>query len=148
MTSRGFLSRSQGATVVPGPSPNSCPSSQSIIYYVSRSPKLEAWLSHEGIATALRPVRAPGYADSDPTFSLSVDEDYDLRLSGLSLPAFCAVHLEWIQYCASRRSQVQPPLPWGCPPPPCSPFPVPVPLALSLPWSGPEPPPHVSLPWV
>ncbi|KAB0407477.1 hypothetical protein E2I00_007649, partial [Balaenoptera physalus] len=44
---------------------------RSIIYYVSRSPKLEAWLSHEGIATALRPVRAPGYADSDPTFSLS-----------------------------------------------------------------------------
>ncbi|XP_036715659.1 pecanex-like protein 3 isoform X10 [Balaenoptera musculus] len=79
--------------------------SKSIIYYVSRSPKLEAWLSHEGIATALRPVRAPGYADSDPTFSLSVDEDYDLRLSGLSLPSFCAVHLEWIQYCASRRGQ-------------------------------------------
>ncbi|XP_028338794.1 pecanex-like protein 3 isoform X4 [Physeter macrocephalus] len=78
---------------------------RSIIYYVSRSPKLEAWLSHEGIATALRPVRAPGYADSDPTFSLSVDEDYDLRLSGLSLPSFCAVHLQWIQYCASRRGQ-------------------------------------------
>lgn len=73
---------------------------------MSRSPKLEAWLGHEGISAALRPVRAPGYADSDPTFSLSVDEDYDLRLSGLSLPSFCAVHLEWIQYCASRRSQV------------------------------------------
>lgn len=124
MTSWGFLSRGQGATVAPGPGPNACPSSQSIIYYVSRSPKLEAWLSHEGIATALRPVRAPGYADSDPTFSLSVDEDYDLRLSGLSLPAFCAVHLEWIQYCASRRSQVQPPLPWGCPP---TPVPLPCP---------------------
>lgn len=91
--------------------------SQSIIYYVSRSPKLEAWLNHEGIVAALRPVRAPGYADSDPTFSLSVDEDYDLRLSGLSLPSFCAVHLEWIQYCASRRGQVRPPLPWGYPTP-------------------------------
>lgn len=98
-------------------------SSQSIIYYVSRSPKLEAWLSHEGIVAALRPVRAPGYADSDPTFSLSVDEDYDLRLSGLSLPSFCAVHLEWIQYCASRRSQVWPPLPWAASSPPWeSPF--------------------------
>ncbi|KAM8971273.1 pecanex-like protein 3 isoform 6-T6 [Sarcophilus harrisii] len=78
---------------------------KSIIYYVSRSPKLEAWLSHEGIGAALRPVRTPGYADSDPTFSLSVDEDYDLRLAGLSLPAFCAVHLDWIQYCAARRGQ-------------------------------------------
>lgn len=93
---------------------------------MSRSPKLEAWLSHEGIATALRPVRAPGYADSDPTFSLSVDEDYDLRLSGLSLPSFCAVHLEWIQYCASRRSQVWPPAPWGCP----------LPLGLPSPRAG------------
>lgn len=112
-----------------GPSPSSalglCPGGshpqtslllQSIIYYVSRSPKLDSWLSHEGIATALRAVRAPGYADSDPTFSLSVDEDYDLRLSGLSLPSFCAVHLEWIQYCASRRGQVGLPLPQGHPP--------------------------------
>lgn len=96
---------------IAGVAPDICPSSQSIIYYVSRSPKLETWLNHEGIAAALRPVRALGYADSDPTFSLSVDEDYDLRLSGLSLPSFCAVHLEWIQYCASRRSQVRLPLP-------------------------------------
>lgn len=111
------------AVLVTGPALMSALSSQSIIYYVSRSPKLEAWLSHEGIAAALRPVRAPGYADSDPTFSLSVDEDYDLRLSGLSLPSFCAVHLEWIQYCASRRSQVWPPLPWAAFSPPWeSPF--------------------------
>lgn len=116
-------------------------SSQSIIYYVSRSPKLEAWLSHEGISAALRPVRAPGYADSDPTFSLSVDEDYDLRLSGLSLPSFCAVHLEWIQYCASRRSQVWPPLPWGCPP--SLPW---MGSSFGLPWSGPWPPSQVPCP--
>lgn len=103
---------------VTGPALMPALSSQSIIYYVSRSPKLEAWLSHEGISAALRPVRVPGYADSDPTFSLSVDEDYDLRLSGLSLPSFCAVHLEWIQYCASRRSQVWPPLPWAAFSPP------------------------------
>lgn len=113
-----------GALLVTGPALMPALSSQSIIYYVNRSPKLEAWLSHEGIAAALRPVRAPGYADSDPTFSLSVDEDYDLRLSGLSLPSFCAVHLEWIQYCASRRSQVWPPLPWAAFSPPWeSPFP-------------------------
>lgn len=113
-----------GALLVTGPALMPALSSQSIIYYVNRSPKLEAWLSHEGIAAALRPVRAPGYADSDPTFSLSVDEDYDLRLSGLSLPSFCAVHLEWIQYCASRRSQVWPPLPWATFSPPWeSPFP-------------------------
>lgn len=122
------------------PSPDACVSSQSIIYYVSRSPKLEAWLSHEGISAALRPVRAPGYADSDPTFSLSVDEDYDLRLSGLSLPSFCAVHLEWIQYCASRRSQVWPPLPWAA-------FSAPgLPLTLSLPWPGSQPQPQPRFP--
>lgn len=94
--------------LLPRASPNPLPSlfPKSIIYYVSRSPKLETWLSHEGIGAALRPVCAPGYADSDPTFSLSVDEDYDLRLAGLSLPAFCAVHLDWIQYCAARRGQV------------------------------------------
>lgn len=116
-------------------------SSQSIIYYVSRSPKLEAWLSHEGITAALRPVRAPGYADSDPTFLLSVDEDYDLRLSGLSLPSFCTAHLEWIQYCASRRGQVRPPPPRGCPPPSLSP--VLTPSALSA-WA-PSPP---QVPWL
>ncbi|KAK2119115.1 Pecanex-like protein 3, partial [Saguinus oedipus] len=51
------------------------------------------------------PRHLPRVLSFNPTFSLSMDEDYDLCLSGLPLPSFCAVHFEWIQYCASRRSQ-------------------------------------------
>ncbi|RXM93203.1 Pecanex-like protein 3 [Acipenser ruthenus] len=78
-----------------------------IIYYVTRSPKLEEWLANETIAEALRPCSVPGYADSDPTFNLNIDEDYDQRLAGITPNAFCSFYLDWIQYCNSRRQEVR-----------------------------------------
>uniref|UniRef100_A0A4W6D4U8 Pecanex-like protein n=1 Tax=Lates calcarifer TaxID=8187 RepID=A0A4W6D4U8_LATCA len=76
---------------------------KSIIYYVSRSSKLEEWLTNETIQEALRPCLGPNYVDSDPTFNLNIDEDYDHRASGITPTSFCMVYLDWIQYCNSRR---------------------------------------------
>uniref|UniRef100_A0A4W5K2E0 Pecanex-like protein n=1 Tax=Hucho hucho TaxID=62062 RepID=A0A4W5K2E0_9TELE len=79
---------------------------KSIVYYVSRSPKLEEWLANEMVQEALRPCLGPTYVDSDPTFNLNIDEDYDHRASGVTPSAFCMVYLDWIQYCNSRRQTV------------------------------------------
>uniref|UniRef100_A0A8C1TND1 Pecanex-like protein n=1 Tax=Cyprinus carpio TaxID=7962 RepID=A0A8C1TND1_CYPCA len=76
---------------------------KSIIYYVIRSPKLEEWLANETLQEALRPCLSPSYMDSDPTFNLNIDEDYDHRASGITPSSFCLVYLEWIKYCNSRR---------------------------------------------
>uniref|UniRef100_UPI00405349CB pecanex-like protein 3 n=1 Tax=Danio rerio TaxID=7955 RepID=UPI00405349CB len=76
---------------------------KSIIYYVSRSSKLEEWLANETVQEALRPCLNPAYVDSDPTFNLNIDEDYDHRASGITPSSFCLVYLEWIKYCNSRR---------------------------------------------
>ncbi|XP_036443405.1 pecanex-like protein 1 [Colossoma macropomum] len=76
---------------------------KSIIYYVSRSPKLEEWLANETVQEALRPCLSASYVDSDPTFNLNIDEDYDHRASGITPTSFCMVYLDWIQYCNSRR---------------------------------------------
>ncbi|CAG00529.1 unnamed protein product, partial [Tetraodon nigroviridis] len=76
---------------------------KSIIYYVNRSSKLEDWLSNEAIQEALRPCLGSNYVDSDPTFNLNIDEDYDHRASGITPASFCMVYLDWIQYCNSRR---------------------------------------------
>uniref|UniRef100_A0A673WLB4 Pecanex-like protein n=1 Tax=Salmo trutta TaxID=8032 RepID=A0A673WLB4_SALTR len=76
---------------------------KSIVYYVSRSPKLEEWLANEMVQEALRPCLGPAYVDSDPTFNLNIDEDYDHRASGVTPSSFCIVYLDWIQYCNSRR---------------------------------------------
>uniref|UniRef100_A0A8C7KZH2 Pecanex-like protein n=1 Tax=Oncorhynchus kisutch TaxID=8019 RepID=A0A8C7KZH2_ONCKI len=76
---------------------------KSIVYYVSRSPKLEEWLANEMVQEALRPCLGPAYVDSDPTFNLNIDEDYDHRASGVTPSSFCVVYLDWIQYCNSRR---------------------------------------------
>ncbi|XP_076024488.1 pecanex-like protein 3 isoform X2 [Genypterus blacodes] len=76
---------------------------KSIIYYVSRSPKLEEWLVNESVQEALRPCQGSNYVDSDPTFNLNIDEDYDHRASGITPSSFCMVYLDWIQYCNSRR---------------------------------------------
>uniref|UniRef100_A0A3Q3EH39 Pecanex-like protein n=1 Tax=Labrus bergylta TaxID=56723 RepID=A0A3Q3EH39_9LABR len=83
---------------------------KSIIYYVSRSSKLEEWLSNETIQEALRPCLGPNYVDSDPTFNLNIDEDYDHRASGITPSSFCMIYLDWIQYCNSRRQTVNSPL--------------------------------------
>lgn len=83
------------------------PSRQSIIFYVACSPKLEEWLGHEGIQEALRPCVSLSYADSDPTFNLNIDEDYDHRMAGITLASFCNIYLDWIQYCAGRREKVR-----------------------------------------
>lgn len=79
---------------------------QSIIYYVSRSSKLEEWLANETVQEALRPCLSASYVDSDPTFNLNIDEDYDHRASGITPTAFCMVYLDWIQYCNSQRQKV------------------------------------------
>ncbi|XP_066574829.1 pecanex-like protein 3 isoform X2 [Amia ocellicauda] len=84
---------------------------KSIIYYVTRSPRLEEWLANEAVQEALRPCHAPGYVDSDPTFNLNIDEDYDHRAAGITPAAFCAVYLDWIRYCNGRR-----PTPVDCEP--------------------------------
>ncbi|XP_072840376.2 pecanex-like protein 3 isoform X2 [Pogona vitticeps] len=78
---------------------------KSIIYYVTCSPKLEEWMGNEGIQEALRPCTSLNYADSDPTFNLNIDEDYDHRMVGITLASFCNVYLDWIQYCAGRREK-------------------------------------------
>ena len=84
-----------------------CLLQQSIIYYVSRSAKMEEWLTNETVQEALRPCLGPNYVDSDPTFNLNIDEDYDHRASGITLSSFCMVYLDWIQYCNSRRQTVR-----------------------------------------
>lgn len=84
-----------------------CVYKQSIIYYVNRSSKMEDWLSNEAIQEALRPCLGSNYVDSDPTFNLNIDEDYDHRASGITPASFCMVYLDWIQYCNSRRQTVR-----------------------------------------
>lgn len=74
---------------------------------MNRSSKLEEWLTNETIQEALRPCLGPNYVDSDPTFNLNIDEDYDHRASGITPSSFCMVYLDWIQYCNSRRQTVR-----------------------------------------
>ena len=77
------------------------------MYYTVRSPKLEQWLENETVMEALSPYKEKTYADVDPTFSMHVDDDFDIRLSGVSRTSFCNVYYDWIQYCASRREMVR-----------------------------------------
>ncbi|KAM4662611.1 pecanex-like protein 1 isoform 1-T1 [Discoglossus pictus] len=76
-----------------------------IIYYVTTSVKLEEWLANETMQEGLRPCSDHCYVDVDPTFNPNIDEDYDLRLAGISRESFCASYLNWIKYCASRREK-------------------------------------------
>lgn len=76
-----------------------------IIYYVTTSAKLEEWLANETMQEGLRPCSDHCYVDVDPTFNPNIDEDYDLRLAGISRESFCVSYLNWIKYCSSRREK-------------------------------------------
>jgi hypothetical protein len=46
------------------------------------------------------------FIDLDPVFNMNIDEDYDFRASGITRNSFCNVYMDWIQYCAAKRSEV------------------------------------------
>ncbi|GFT28219.1 pecanex-like protein 1 [Nephila pilipes] len=77
---------------------------KSVIYYTISNEKLDRWLQSEIIQEALRPTLDKNYADLDPVFNMTVDEDYDFRASGVSRNSFCNVYLDWIQYCISKNN--------------------------------------------
>ena len=72
-----------------------------------RSPKLDEWLSSETIQEGIRATLDRNYVDLDPTFTSSVDEDFDSRLAGVSKKNFNHTYLEWIHYCADKRETVR-----------------------------------------
>lgn len=39
----------------------------------------------------------------DPIFNHNLDEDFDFRASGITRASFCAVYLDWIQFCYKKR---------------------------------------------
>ncbi|XP_063226315.1 pecanex-like protein 1 isoform X2 [Bacillus rossius redtenbacheri] len=78
---------------------------KSIIFYATRSPKLEEWLNSPTILDALKPLDK-NFVDLDPVFNMNIDEDYDFRASGITRNSFCNVYMDWIQYCAIKNDKV------------------------------------------
>lgn len=71
-----------------------------------RSPRLEEWLSSRSILAALQSVADRSFVDLDPVFNVNIDQDFDFRAEGITRASFCAVYLEWIQFCAAKRDKV------------------------------------------
>ena len=79
---------------------------QSVIFYAVQSPKLDQWLRSDVLREQLTSVHDPQYVDIDRTFYHNIDEDYDLRHSGISKTSYLNCYLAWIQYCALRKDPV------------------------------------------
>ena len=77
-----------------------------IIFYVTKSPKLMAWLSNETIQETLKPLDDKHFVDLDPLFNVNIDEDFDFRVSGITRTSFINVYYEWIVYCALVRYSI------------------------------------------
>lgn len=75
---------------------------KAIIYFTVTSPQLSKWLKTKEFHEALEHTKDKMYADLDPTFSLTLDMDFDLRLCGLTRAKFCAIYFDWIKYCVDR----------------------------------------------
>jgi len=47
------------------------------------------------------------FVDLDPVFNMNIDEDFDMRTSGITYSSFCSVYLDWILFCVSKREKVR-----------------------------------------
>lgn len=47
------------------------------------------------------------FVDLDPIFNHNLDEDFDFRASGITRYSFCAIYMDWIQFCYAKRQQSQ-----------------------------------------
>ena len=76
-----------------------------MIYHVTRHPALSRWLSSSDIINSLQHLTAAEWADLDPTFHPKIDEDFDMKDSGITRQSFCNVYHSWIRHCIMRREQ-------------------------------------------
>jgi len=75
---------------------------KSIIYFTITSQHLSRWLKTVEFHRALEHTKESSYVDLDPTFSSSLDLDFDHHLSGVTRAKFCTVYFDWIKYCIDR----------------------------------------------
>ena len=74
---------------------------KAIIYFTVTSNQLSRWVKTKEFIDALENTNRVD-DDLDPTFSMSLDADYDTVVSGLSRGKFCSVYFDWIKYCFER----------------------------------------------
>uniref|UniRef100_A0A8C4YGA4 Pecanex-like protein n=1 Tax=Gopherus evgoodei TaxID=1825980 RepID=A0A8C4YGA4_9SAUR len=80
---------------------------KSIIYFTANSPKISHWIKDESIQKTLQPYAKWHYIERDlAMFNINIDEDYVPCLQGITRASFCSVYLDWIQYCAGKRREV------------------------------------------
>lgn len=75
---------------------------KTIIYFTTTSDNLSKWLQCTEFHEALEHTKDKTYADLDPTFSSSLDLDFDHRLCGVTREKFCSIYFDWIEYCVER----------------------------------------------
>lgn len=81
---------------------------KAVIFYAITNPRLDKWLNNELVKEALEPLaKDKNFVDLDPTFNLSVDEDFCFNKSGITRQSFCAVYQNWIRYCLDMNQRHQ-----------------------------------------
>ncbi|GAB0187055.1 pecanex-like protein 2 [Grus japonensis] len=79
---------------------------KSIIYFTASSPKILDWIKDESIQKILQPYAKWHYIERDlAMFNINIDEDYVPCLQGITRASFCSVYLDWIQFCARKRTE-------------------------------------------
>lgn len=54
----------------------------------------------------LAETKKQSFVDLDAVFRAMTDEDYDVRLGGVSRTSFCNTYLEWIHHCNTQLKEV------------------------------------------
>lgn len=77
-----------------------------VIFYTIMDSKLSKWLKDTTIRSTLDAVTGnENFVDLDASFNVSIEEDFDEQIGGITRQSFSAVYGEWLKYCLEQRKK-------------------------------------------
>lgn len=77
-----------------------------VIFFTIMDSKLTKWLKDATIRSTLDAVTSnENFVDLDASFNVSIEEDFDETIGGITRQSFSAVYGEWLAYCLQQRKK-------------------------------------------
>lgn len=75
-----------------------------VIFYTIMDSKLTKWLKDATIRSTLDAVtNNENFVDLDASFNVSIEEDFDESIGGITRQSFSAVYGDWLRFCLEQR---------------------------------------------
>ena len=80
-----------------------------VIFFTIMNSKLTKWLKDATIRSTLDAVtNNENFVDLDASFNVTIEEDFDETIGGITRQSFTAIYGDWLKYCLEQRKKNNP----------------------------------------